>query len=256
MANPHLEVLIIGRSKGPSLTCVASYIYGKTLHDSRENKTHRYDRDDILFRHIFQPRGAPDDFYDLQYLCDKMEEAEKRRDARTARHFICSLPNELPLHELSRIVKTYIETNFVACGLCAIAAIHEGKNEANPSRNNPHAHIIVSTRTVGPEGFSLKKNREHDRRMYINIWREQWSMVQNRAYERNSLDIRVSLKSLKDQGVRDREPTIHLNRTDWRLEQRGEHTPAGDRKHAIKERNAERERQRQLEYERELELSR
>lgn len=250
MANPHLEVLTIGRSKGPSLTDTASYIYGKTLHDSYNNSTCRHARDDILFRHIFQPRGAPDNFYDPQYLCDKMEEAEKRRDARTARYFICSLPNELPRHELSRIVKEYVEKNFVACGLCAIAAIHEGRNEADPSRNNPHVHIIVSTRTVGPQGFSEKKDREHNREKYIIIWREQWAIVQNRAYERNGLDIRVNLKSLKEQGVHDREPTIHLSRADWQREMAGERTPAGDRKRAIQRENEEREYQRRGEQER------
>lgn len=250
MANPHLEVLTIGRRKGHSLTDTASYIYGKTLHDSYNNRTCKHARDDILFCHIFQPKDAPDNFYDLQCLCDKMEEVEKRRDARMARHFICSLPNELPRHELSRIVKEYVEKNFVACGLCAMAAIHEGKNEKDPSRNNPHAHIIVSTRTVGSQGFSEKKDLEHNREKYIKIWREQWAIAQNRAYERNGLDIRVSLLSLKEQGIHDREPTIHLSRIDWQREIAGERTPAGDRKRAIQKRNEEREHQRRREQER------
>ena len=256
MANPHLEVLIISRSKGPSLTDMVSYIYGKTLHDSYNNSTCRHTRNDILFHHIFQPRGAPEDFYDPQCLCDKMEEAEKRRDARIARHFICSLPNELPRHELSRIVKEYVEKDFVACGLCAIAAIHEDRKEEDPSRNNPHAHIIVSTRTVGPEGFSEKKDREHNHRKYIMIWREQWAAAQNRAYERNGLDIQVSHESLEAQGKHDREPTIHLSRIDWQREQRSERTPAGDRKRTIRERNEKRKHQREIEREHELELSR
>lgn len=243
MANPHLEVLTISRSKGPSLTDTASYIYGRTLHDSYNDSICRHTRDDVFFHRIYLPRGAPEDFYDPQRLCDKIEEAEKRRDARTARHFICSLPNELQRYEFSRIVKEYAEENFVACGLCAMAAIHEDRNEEDPSRNNPHAHIIVSTRTVGPEGFSEKKDREHNHRKYIMIWREQWAAVQNRAYERNGLDIRVSLKSLKEQGVHDREPTIHLSRTDWRREMAGERTPAGDRKRAIQTRNEARIRE-------------
>lgn len=240
MANPHLEVLTVSRSKGPSLTDTTSYIYGRTLHDSYNDSICRHTRDDVLFHRIYLPRSAPEDFYDPQCLCNKMEEAEKRRDAHTARYFICSLPNELPRHELSRIVKEYVEKNFVAYGLCAITAIHEDKNETDPSRNNPHAHIIVSTRTVGPEGFSEKKDREHNLKKYIMIWREQWAAAQNRAYERNGLDIRINLKSLKEQGVHNREPTIHLSRTDWQREMAGERTPAGDRKRAIQARNQER----------------
>ncbi len=90
----------------------------------------------------------------------------------------------------------------------------------------------------------------------MNIWREQWAYVQNRAYERNRLDIRVSHESLEVQGRRDREPTIHLSRIDWQKEERGERTSAGDRKRAIRERNEKRVRQQDLEQELELELLR
>lgn len=68
------------------------------------------------------------------------------------------------------------------------------------------------------------------------------------------MDIRVSHESLEVQGIRDREPTIHLSRIDWQREMHGERTLAGDRKRAIKERNEDRIRQRQLELEREYEM--
>ena len=191
-------------------------------------------------------------------LCDEIDKAERRYDARTAREFKCSLPNELPSHELIQIVTDYIEDNFVNHGLCAVAAIHEGRNENDPSKNNPHVHIIVPTRSVETDGFSKKKDREWDNKKYIGIWREQWAIVQNRAYERNGLDIRVSHETLEVQGKKDREPTIHLCLADFQKEKRGEHTIAGDRKRAIAARNNERIRQRQLEREHSLsyELSR
>ena len=127
-----------------------------------------------------------------------------------------------------------------------------------PSKNNPHVHIIVPTRSVETDGFSKKKDREWDNKKYIGIWREQWAIVQNRAYERNGLDIRVSHETLEVQGKKDREPTIHLCLADFQKEKRGEHTIAGDRKRAIAARNNERIRQRQLEREHSLsyELSR
>lgn len=258
MANYHLEVQTISRGKGQSVTRLANYISGKRLHDNYNGKTYYRCRQDILYCAVFQPVNAPPNFHDLQYLCDEIERAEVRYDARTAREFKGSLPNELPMKELIQIVDEYIDTNFVAQGLCAIAAIHEGRNELEPSKNNPHVHIIVPTRTVGPEGFSKEKDREHDQKRYIGIWREQWAQVQNRAYERNGLDLRVSHERLEVQGKYDREPTIHLSRIDWQKEQRGEHTAAGNRKRAIKERNMERILQRQEErcHRPEIELSR
>ncbi len=258
MANYHLEVSTISRGHGRSITKVISYISGKKLRDHYNNITCYSQRRDVLYCKIFQPDKAPPYFNKLQNLCDEIDKAERRYDARTAREFKCSLPNELPSHELIQIVTDYIEDNFVNHGLCAVAAIHEGRNENDPSKNNPHVHIIVPARSVETDGFSKKKDREWDNKKYIGIWREQWAIVQNRAYERNGLDIRVSHETLEVQGKKDREPTIHLCLADFQKEKRGEHTIAGDRKRAIAARNNERIRQRQLEREHSLsyELSR
>lgn len=256
MANYHLEIRVISRKKGLSVTSQASYISGHELSDSRTAVTYHRERNDVSYCRIFHPAIAPSSFDDLQQLCNQIEAAEIRKDARTAREFIGSLPNELSLHQMVHIVCDFVENNFVNQGLCAIVAIHSGLNKDEPSRNNPHVHIIVPTRTVDSAGFSKKKDREHDNRKYIAIWREQWAMVQNRAYERNGLDIRISHERLEVQGKRDREPTIHLSRIDWQREQQGERTHAGDEKRAIEKRNQERNRQRDLERDLTHDLSR
>lgn len=212
---------------------------------------HRYD---VLWKGIFLPVNAPPDFHDSQILCNQIEAAERRYDARTAREFIGSLPNELPLGELIQIVNSFVSRNFVDQGLGVIVAIHEGKNLEEPSKNNPHVHILVTTRTIGPEGFNPKKDREHNRRQYIDLWREQWAVEQNLAYERCGLDIRVSHESLEVQGVVDREPTIHLSCKDWKKEQSGERTIAGDRKRAIQKRNRQRAIEQTLEHELEIDF--
>ena len=254
MSNYHFEAAIIRRSKGRSVTGAVSYICGRKLHDYRKNRTYYNHRKDVVWQKIFLPDNAPPEFRELQQLCNEIEGAESRRDARTARQFIASLPNELPPGEVVRIVHEFIEQNFVSYGLCAIAAIHRGYNADAPLKSNPHVHIIVSTRTVEKDGFCKLKDREHDKREYINIWRERWAEVQNRAYERCRLDIRVSHESLEVQGKRDRKPTIHLSLADWRREQRGERTRAGDRKRAIETHNKERNRKHQLEREHELDI--
>lgn len=240
MANYHLEVQAISRGQGRSLTRLVNYISGERLSDCYNRRIYYNRRDDVLECRIFQPQHAPSEFYELQSLCNAIETAERRCDARTAREFKASLPNELPFAELQNIVTTYITDNFTKYSLCAISAIHEGLNPSDPSKNNPHVHIIIPTRPVEPSGFSKKKDREHDKRQYIQHWREQWANVQNEAYARCGLDIRVSHESLEVQGI-NRVPTIHLSRIDWRKEQRGERTPAGDRKRAIERENKMRE---------------
>lgn len=180
MANYHLEIDVISRGKGKSVVKSASYICGEKLRDEYNCRSYNHSRQDVIFQQIFLPNNVPPEFNSLQNLCNKIDRAEQRYDARTARTFKGSLPNELPLSEQARIVSEYVLNNFVSHGLCAIAAIHEGKNETDPKRNNPHVHIIVPTRSVGPDGFSKKKDRERDKRQYINIWREDWANAQNR----------------------------------------------------------------------------
>lgn len=216
MANYHFEVKVISRGKGRSVTKLANYVSGKKLHDSYNGGVYSRQRQDVLFFKIFQPSHAPERFYGLQSLCDEIETAEKRYDARTARSITCSLPNELPPSELEAIVSDYVERNFTNYNLCAIAAIHEGRNIENPSLSNPHLHLVIPTREVSSSGFNPKKNREWDKKKYIKVLREDWAKTQNRFYEKNRLDVRVSSDSLEVQGEYDREPTKYLSRIDWK----------------------------------------
>lgn len=253
MSNFHMEIKTVSRRSTRSITGAASYACRQKLHDSYTGKDHDNRKKDILFSKIFLPDGAPPELYDLQRLCDAVEASEVRCDARTARLFIGSLPNELPTEVLAQIVSKYVNDNFTHHGLCAIAAIHIVRNKADPAKDNPHVHLIVPTRTMGPDGFLPKKNREWNKRKYVILWRKRWAAVQNWAYEREGLNIRVSHERLDS---REREPIPHLNQRDWKMEQRGEHTPAGDRKREVEARNKGCEQQRQLERKHSLEIER
>lgn len=248
----------ISRKKGKSFAGRVNYISGERVHDIHNNKTYGDERNDVVYYRVILPRNAPAELLDLQLYCDSIERAELRSDARTAREFIFSLPNELPLSEQIRIVERFVDNNFTLNGLSAIAAIHDKKNIKFPERDNPHAHVLVSTRTLGPDGFSKQKDREHDKKKYIAIWRMDLALTINRTYARNGLDIRVSHKSLREQGIYDREPLNHLSRNDWQLEQRGIHTDAGKKRRKIREHNRKLERTLPMEreIERELEMER
>lgn len=220
MANFHLEVKNISRGNGGSITRRASYIYGEKLHDNYLGKICYKNRDDVLLRKIFLPSNSPLEYGDLQTLCNKIDKAERRYDARTAREFIGSLPNELTHGEIIKIVEDFVTANFIEKELAAIAAIHKGYNAADESRNNPHVHILVTTRTLSADGFSRKKFREMNNKENLLAWRRQWAQLQNRAYEHSGLDIRVSHESLEVQGV-ERIPTPHLCVIDWQKEKGG-----------------------------------
>jgi len=52
--------------------------------------------------------------------------------------------------------------------------------------------------------------------------------VQNQAYERNNMEMRVSYESLYVQGLV-REPVNHLSLADWYKDMRGQKTLAGEK---------------------------
>lgn len=189
-------------------------------------------RSDVVYFKNMLPRGAPPEFSDPQRLSDEVNKAEKRYDARTAKLIIASLPKELSTEEHIKVVDEFVQTNFVDQGFVAVVAIHSGINESDPQKNNPHAHILVSTRTLDANGFSRIKPREMNQKERVTEWRKQWENVLNRALERNNLEIRVSCKSLEVQGIK-REPMPHLTLADYQKEKRGERTLAGDKKREI-----------------------
>ena len=242
MANYHMSVMNISRGKGASITDRASYIGGLKLYDAYEGKTCCHERSDVEYFKVYLPYGAPAAFNNPQVFCEEVDRAEKRRDSRTAREFVGSLPNELDKGELIRIVDQFVIPNFSRYGIPVMVAIHEGRNPENPEKNNPHVHILAATRRLEPSGFVQKKDRTRDSKQFIYLVRERWAKVQNLAYERNCLPCRVDHRSNRDRGI-NKEPLTRLSYPDWEREKHGEHTLAGDQNRAVKQRNEERERQ-------------
>lgn len=255
MASFHFEVECISRKQGRSVIRAANYQSGERLRDNYYGKTYYRQRDDVLHSEILLPSYAPREFYDRQTLWNEVDKAEKRSDSRTARKIIASLPNELSLAEQIELVRHYVNKNLISIGMCADIAIHEVKNESDQSRNNPHVHILLTDRPVTSKGFSDVKDRTWNNRSNIRLWREQWALIQNRAYERKGLTVRVSDKSFIERGIKNREPLKYLHRGDMYLERKGIHTDRGDENREIKKRNAENER-RELERQRERERDR
>ena len=256
MSNYHLENSNVSRGKGMSAACRINYITGESLHDNYTGNTYYRNRSDVLWKGILLPECTPRQFYDLQTLCNRINDAENRWDARLMREYIGSLPNELPLSEQEQIVRDFVAKNFTEQRYGVIAAIHPGMNNVDPSRQNPHVHILATTRTLEPEGFCKKKDPAQYKKSLLIDLRKQWAQEQNRAYERNCFAIRVSHESLYVQGKLDREPTIHLSRMDWQKEQRGERTERGNQKREIQRLNEERIHQQMLLRENQMEIIR
>ena len=208
MAIFHLSAKVISRGKGQSAIAAAAYRSGEKLLDEQtgEQKLYRARAERILYTDILAPLHAPEWAFDRNELWNHAERAEKRKDAQLAREIEIALPHELTDQQREWLVKDFAREAFVRKGYVVDIAIHGP--DADSDHRNHHAHLLVTRRTIGPNGFAATKDWRLDKEQ-LGRWREQWANLVNRHLERHGHDARIDHRSLKEQGL-DREPTIHL----------------------------------------------
>ena len=252
----HLSVKYVSRKQGRSSIAAAAYRSCERLHNKQDGKTHDFtNKRGTVYKEILLPEEAPPEFYDRETLWNAVELSEKRSNSRTAREIEISLPIALTLDEQIELVQEYANENFVSRGMCADISFHSGhrKNQRDTAcasiLDNPHAHILLTTRSVDEKGFG-KKIRQWDKRENVELWRSKWTDMQNREFNIKNFDIRVRHESYERQGI-DREPTKYLEHRVTALERRGIYTRRGDENRAIEKRNNMREiiKEREIKYE-------
>lgn len=251
MAIYHCSVKIIGRSNGRSATGAAAYRSGEKIIDERSGIVHDYTRKSgIDHTEIFSPENTPDWMKDRQKLWNHIEHIEKRKDSQLCREVEVALPCELTPEENLHLVRGFIQSEFTQNGMVADLAIHHTQSE------NPHAHILLTTRELTSKGFG-KKNRSWNEKSLMESWRVSWAHHTNQALERHGHDNRVDHRTLEAQGI-ERIPQIHLGPNVHEMEKRGIRTDRGERALAIENTNEAithlQEYKEALEHERNIEL--
>ena len=138
--------------------------------------------------------------------------------------------------------------------LCVTAVLgkpHGSKIFSLPRQED--AHILVTTRTLSADGFSAKKAIDFNKRENVKTWRTYLARLQNAVLQEKHINARVHSKSFKARGKTDREPLPYLSPADYRKEQAGIRTDAGDRRREIEQRNQERKKEKQMKREHDLE---
>ena len=148
MAIYHCSISNVSRAKGSTSCATLAYISGEKIHDSRTGKTYSYSRRErVLVVGTILPASAPLEYTNAETLWNAIENYETADNARTAKKIQVALPRELELSEQKTIVEEYIRQNLAQEDYCATYAIHDGG-----TRGNPHAHILVSNRTIDRKG--------------------------------------------------------------------------------------------------------
>lgn len=238
MALYHLSVKIVSRGKGQSAVAKAAYNSRELLTNDQTGERHDYRREsEVLFSGIFAPKEAPEWVQDRQTLWNTVEQTETRKNSQLAREIEIGLPYELTDKQREFLVKDFVRENFVRRGMVADVAIHAPGPESD--NRNYHAHILLTMREIGPEGFGAKM-RDLNSNAQLEDWREKWEHIANRHLERHGHEARIDRRSLEAQGI-DREPTIHIGPTACQLEKEGITTERGNINREIEERNQQRE---------------
>ena len=110
----------------------------------------------LVWEHIFLPENALQEWQDRSELWNAVERAEKTKDSRLARELVVALPVELCKEQWINLLTDYIQSNFVAEGMCADVAIHD------TDAHNPHAHIMLTVRPLDDKGkWQYKTEKEY-----------------------------------------------------------------------------------------------
>ena len=226
----------IGRSAGRSATAAAAYRSGEQVKDERTGKTHDYTgKTDIYDSEILKPAIAPERLGDRTTLWNEVEQGEKRKDAQLSREFLVALPVELNNHERQELTRDFVQDQFVDKGMIADVGYHDFNS------HNPHAHIMLTMRSVDEEGFG-KKKREWNKREKLQQQREAWARHANAHLEQAGYEVRIDHRSLKEQGS-ERQPQPKLGPAVMNMEAKGIRTDKGDEFRRVNKANRDLESQ-------------
>lgn len=249
MAIFHCPIQIIKRSAGRSVVEAAAYRSGTKLTNEWDGETYDYTKKGgIVHTEIMLPAHAPPEFSDRSTLWNSVEMVEKSRDAQLARELEIALPIELSFEENLKLIRSYVKDNFVDAGMCADIGFHDKGD------GNPHAHVLLTVRTLKPSGKWGAKCRkvydldEHGNRIpngkggwknhredttdwnsheNAEKWRAAWADYANRALAANGRPERIDHRSYERQGI-EQIPTIHMGPAAMQMEKRGIRTMKGD----------------------------
>ena len=190
----HLSAKIVTRGAGRSVVAAAAYRAGQSLDEDATGMTFDYTRKGgVEHTEILAPDGAPDWVHDRSKLWNAVEAAEKRKDAQLAREIEVGLPIELNADQQLALMRQFVRREFVSKGMIADMAIHRD------DPNNPHAHVLLTLRSISASGFDPKERSWNDRSKLMG-WRAGWEEMTNHHLAQAGHDVRIDHRSLKDQG--------------------------------------------------------
>ena len=217
----HLSVKTFSRSAGRSATAAAAYRAGVKITDGRTGEIHDYTRKGgVQSATLIVPSEAAAWANDREVIWNAAEEAEKRKNSTVAREFEIALPSELSPAERQRLAVDFAHELVARHGCAADVAIHAPGKEGD--NRNHHAHILLTTRRLTPDGMGEKTRELDDQKTgkeLVTQWRERFATLQNERLREAGHAVQVDHRSHAERGLQV-EPTWHLGPAATAIERR------------------------------------
>ncbi len=218
MAIYHFSVKLISRANGSSALASAAYRSASRLYDQRLDRHHDFsNKAGVVHSEVILPDGASEHLSDRETLWNEVEAAELRKDAQLAREIEFAIPRELSPEMGIDLARSFVRAEFVERGMIADLNVHWDAGADGEAK--PHAHVMLTTREVGTDGFG-KKNRDWNRTELLEKWRERWAECANQRMAELDIDARIDHRSLEAQGI-DLEPQHKIGPAALRMAAQG-----------------------------------
>jgi len=224
MAIYHLHVKVIGRKSGQSAVASAAYRSASRMRDERLGRDQDFTaKRGVVHSEVLLPEGAPEAWTDHERLWNDVEAFEVRKDAQLAREVEFAIPRELTQAQGIELARDFAQAEFVNQGMIADLNVHWDIGEDGMPK--PHAHVMLTMRSVDENGFGPKV-RDWNRTEMVERWRERWAELANERLAELDIDARIDHRSFEAQGIT-LEPQSQIGAPAQRIE--GEGIEAADR---------------------------
>jgi Ti-type conjugative transfer relaxase TraA len=215
MAIYHLHVKVIGRKAGSSAVASAAYRSASRLRDDRLERSHDFsNKRGVVHSEVMLPEDAPEQWSDRERLWNDVEAFEVRKDAQLAREVEFALPREMTQAQGIELARDFVQSEFVDQGMIADLNVHWDMAEDGTPK--PHAHVMLTMRSVNDEGFGPKV-RDWNRTEMVERWRGRWAELANERLAELDIDARIDHRSFETQGI-GLEPQTQIGAAAQRIE--------------------------------------
>ena len=221
----------MSRASGRSAVAAAAYRAAERLENERDGLVHDFrGRSGVEHAEVILPEGADAEWArDRSALWNAAETSEKRKDARVAREIEVALPHELSAEQRLALTREFARGLADRYGVAVDLAIHRPHGDTDI--RNDHAHLMMTTRQVGPEGLGEKSELELENKRLqalglpsshaqLRDIRIGWEERTNEQLARAGVEMRIDHRSHRERGL-EIEATQHMGVHATQMERRG-----------------------------------